>query len=65
MGIPVEFTDVNLLKETGVDWAKVAKNYKLKLDKTSGEGLADEKPVGGLKSIEVEVLGKLVIRAVG
>lgn len=48
-----------------MDWAKVAKNYKLKLDKTSGEGLGDEKPVGGLKNIEVEVLGKLVIRAVG
>lgn len=64
-GDAVEFTDENLLKETVVDWVKVGKNYKLKLDKASGETMANEKPVGGLKNLEVEILGKLVIRAVG
>lgn len=64
-GDAVEFTDENLLKETVVDWVKVGKNYKLKLDKTSGETMANEKLVGGLKNLEVEILGKLVIRAVG
>lgn len=64
-GDAIEFTDENLLKETMVDWVKVGKNYKLKLDKTSGETMTSEKPVGCLKNLEVEILGKLVIRAVG
>lgn len=60
----MEFTDENLLKETVVDWVKVGKNYKLKLDK-SWENIAGAKTVGGLKKLEVEILGKLVIRTVG
>lgn len=64
-GDAVEPTNENLLKETVVDWAKVAKNYKLKSDKVSGENMSSEKTVGGLKKLEVEILGKLVIRTVG
>lgn len=64
-GDAVEPTDENLLKETVVDWAKVAKNYKLKSDKVGGENMSSEKIVGGLKKLEVEILGKLVIRTVG
>lgn len=64
-GDAVEFTDENLLKETAVDWVKVGKNYKLKLDKVGWENIAGEKTVGGLKKLEVEILGKLVIRTVG
>lgn len=64
-GDAVEFTDENLLRETVVDWVKVGKNYKLKLDKASVEGMASEKLAGGLKNLEVEILGKLVIRTVG
>lgn len=64
-GDSVEPTDGNLLKETVVDWAKVAKNYKFKSDKVCRENMLNEKTVGGLKKLEVEILGKLVIRTVG
>lgn len=47
-----------------VDWVKVGKNYKIKSDGLNMESVASEK-VRGLKSMEVEVLGRLVMRAVG
>ncbi|KAI5842578.1 protein cgi121 [Morchella snyderi] len=65
-GTAVEFTDENLLQETVVDWVKVAKNYKIKTDNLNTQSLLNEKAIGGgLKSLEVEVLGKLVVRTAG
>ena len=52
-GTPIEFKDESVARET--DWAKVSKCYKVK--------------TGGIKMIteelELEILGKLVMRAVG
>jgi len=54
-GTPVEFTDDSLAKQT--DWAKVSRYYKIKLGK--------DRPPGPLEDVEVEVLGKLIMRAIG
>jgi hypothetical protein len=54
-GTPVEFTDDSLAKQT--DWAKVSRYYKINLGK-------DRLP-GPLEDVEVEVLGKLIMRAIG
>lgn len=52
-GTPTEFNDETVARET--DWAKVGKCYKMK---TGGIQHVTE-------SLELEVLGKLVMRAVG
>jgi hypothetical protein len=50
---PVEFTDEFIAKTT--DWPKAAKCYKIK---TGGQNVVTE-------DLELEVLGKMVMRAVG
>ena len=52
-GTPVEFSDAAISQIT--DWAKVAKCYKIKTAGTTHVA----------PSLELEILGKLVMRAVG